>query len=128
MKKVVTFFILIAIVGCSISFQTLNKKKENSNLSLDSELSRFANQYFWENFHRGNYHKIDSILYYLGASYNENPNHLETLTHLGFTHIWKLSERQSLDNIPPTIVDHAVLAYKYFGESYQLNPKMTRGF
>ena len=62
----------------------------------------------------------------MGAAYNENPNHLETVTHLGFTHIWALSERHNLDEIPPPIVDHATLALKYFGESYKLNPNDPR--
>ena len=91
-----------------------------------TELSDFANQYFWDNFHKGNYHKLDSITYYLTASYNENPNHLETVTHLGFSYIWKLSERNRLEEIPPTIVDNATLSLKYFDESQKINSKDPR--
>jgi hypothetical protein len=126
MRKIIVSILILVVAGCTITVQTLNKKKDSQNLNKESELSNFANQYFWENFHGGNYHKIDSILYYLGAAYSENPNHLETVTHLGFTHIWALSERQNLDTIPPTIVDHATLALKYFGESYRLNPNDPR--
>ena len=63
---------------------------------------------------------------YLSAAYNENPNDLETFKHLGFTHMWALSERQKLYVIPPTIIDHGTLALKYYGESYKLNPNDPR--
>lgn len=40
--------------------------------------------------------------------------------------MWALSERQNLSPIPSTMIDHAVLAQKYFGEAYRLNPADTR--
>ncbi len=118
-------FILIFSFGllfgsCTISVDTITKKKEIS--SQETELSKYANNYFWDRFHQGNYQNIDSILYYLTASYNENPNHHETVTHLGFANIWALSERQKLNPIPPTIIEHGTSALKYFGESYKMNP------
>ena len=120
--------LLFTLIGCAkdIFFQ----KKSINGLTDTTELSDFANQYFWQNFHQGNYEKLDSIIYYLSASYNENPNHLETITHLGFSHIWKLSERDRLDLIPPTITDHAVLSLRYFDESQKLNKNdpITLGF
>lgn len=113
-------------IGCTITVNTINKSKNTSVVKKESDLSTYANEYFWKTFHKGDYSKIDSVLYYLGAAYNENPNHLETVTHLGFTHMWKLSERQNLDSVPPTIIDHATLALKHFGESYKLNSNDPR--
>jgi tetratricopeptide (TPR) repeat protein len=126
MKKTSILLLLFVAIGCSVTVKTINKSKNAYTTKKHSGLSSYANQYFWKNFHEGNYTKIDSILYYLSAAYNENPNDLETVTHLGFTHMWALSERQKLDVIPPTIIDHGTLALKYYGESYKLNPNDPR--
>ena len=124
MRFVTMTILLLALISCTKDI--LFQKKSINGLADPTELSDHANQYFWQNFHQGNYEKLDSIIYYLSASYNENPNHLETVTHLGFSHIWKLSERDRLDEIPPTITDHAVLSLKYFDESQKLNKKDPR--
>lgn len=127
MKKVIVALILpIIIVGCALNVKTINRGKKLDPVLKETSLQRFANDYFWDNFHQGNYGNIDSVLYYLAAAYNENPNHLETVNHLGFTNLWKLSERSNLEMPDPTITDHAILALKYYGESYNLNPKDPR--
>ena len=94
--------------------RTLNREKIMN--SQETDLSQFANSYFWQQFHLGHYEKIDSISYFLSAAYSENPNHLETVNHLGWVHVWALSERQKLTSIPPNIIDHGTLSLKYFGE------------
>ena len=94
MRFVILTIYLLTILSCTEDI--LFQKKSINGLNDSTELSDHANQYFWKNFHEGNYNKLDSIIYYLSASYNENPNHLETVTHLGFSHIWKLSERDRL--------------------------------
>lgn len=126
MKKYGITLVTLIILGCNISVQTVNKKKDVENLHKESKLTAKAKAYFWENFYSGHYKNIDSVLYYLDAAYNENPNYLETVTHLGFTHIWALSERQKREIISPRIVAHSTLALKYFGESYKLNPRDSR--
>ena len=104
--------------------RTLNREKIMN--SQETDLSQFANSYFWQQFHQGHYEKIDSISYFLSAAYSENPNHLETVNHLGWVHVWALSERQKLTSIPPNIIDHGTLSLKYFGESFQMNPHDPR--
>ena len=91
-------------------------------------MSIYANDYFWKNFHAGNYNNLDSVLFYLNAAYIENPNHTETVAHLGFAHIWALSERDKrTSDLPnPRIIDHAILSMKYFGEAYKLKPDDAR--
>lgn len=126
MKKTSIILILFMAIGCTVTVNTVNKSKNTFAVKKKTDLSTYADEYFWKTFHNGDYSKIDSILYYLGAAYNENPNHLETVTHLGFTHMWALSERQNLGTVPPTIIDHATLALKYFGESYNLNSNDPR--
>jgi len=91
MKNTSLILIIFVLIGCTI---TINSSKKTNAISKYSDLSAFANTYFWSAFHEGDYSKIDSALYYLSAAYNENPNHLETVAHLGFTHMWAISERQ----------------------------------
>ena len=85
-----------------------------------------ANDYFWTQFHAGNYDSIPLVLEKLTAAYLENPHDLLTVYHLGFGHFWALAERQHLDEVPPTVLDHAVLAQKYLGEAYRMNPADAR--
>lgn len=126
MKRISIILTLFVVVGCTVVVRTVNGNKKTNDVKKDSDLSEYANEYFWSNFHEGNYSNIDSVVYYLTSAYIENPNHLETVTHLGFTHMWALSEMNNLDTIPPTIIDHGTLALKYFGESYRLNPDDPR--
>jgi len=116
------------LVGCNwFDADGISQSKPNAeNVLASDDLGRFANDYFWEQFHAGNYDLVDSVLYYLTASYTDNPNNLETVTHLGFAHVWKLAERARLDEIPPTIIDHATLNLKYYSESYDMNPRDPR--
>jgi len=46
----------------------------------------------------------------LKAAYLENPHDAKVAAHIGFLHIWRLSERRRLETIPPQIMDDAVLA------------------
>ena len=129
MSKFRVFVLMLAVAsmwGCSV--KTVNRSKNAAASKKSSDLSVFANNYFWEHFHAGNYAKLDSILFYLMAAYVENPNHTETVAHLGFAHIWALSEldRRESDQPDPRVVDHATLSLKYFGEAYQLNPADMR--
>lgn len=123
-KFIPNLLLVFFLWGCSLGVTTLNLKKERDD--RPTQLNIHANEYFWENLHQGNYAALDSVFFYLKAAYSENSNHLETVTHLGFAHMWALSERQRLNPIPPGITDHATLALKYFGESYRMNPHDPR--
>ncbi len=105
----------------SVKTITLSEKKYEW---VETSLSISANEYFWEQFHQGNYDSIPAILEKLTTAYLDNPNDIRTITHLGFTHMWAISEHQDRNN--PRVIEHATLAQKYFGESYQMNPRDTR--
>ena len=60
------------------------------------------------------------------AAYLDNPNDLQTVYHLGFTHFWAFAERQNLKKIPSSHLNHPILAQKYLGEAYRLNPNDAR--
>ncbi len=85
-------------------------------------LATQANEQFQQALHAGKYDDLPQVLDLLTAAYLENPNDTAIAAHLGFAHIWRLSERQRLTSIPATITDDIVLARKYFGEAVQLNP------
>ncbi len=130
MKKFIFISILlIAVSGWalyeiffnSVKTITLSEKKYDW---VETPLSRSANTYFWDQFHRGNYDSIPPVLEKLTAAYLDNPNDIRTITHLGFTHMWAIAEHQNISN--PRVIEHATLAQKYFGESYRMNPHDTR--
>ena len=63
----------------------------------------------------------------LKAAYLANPNDAVTAAHIGWLHIWRLSERARLGHgVGPDITDHAVLARKYFEEAVRLHPGEAR--
>ena len=132
MKKIIVLSLLVIVATGLIGFQIVFNSVSTVNQSknkwewVESEQSLQANQFFWDQFHSGNYDTIPAILEKLAAAYLENPNDLKTIYHLGFTHFWALSERQHLDSVPGTIIDHATLALKYLGEAYKMNPDDAR--
>jgi hypothetical protein len=95
-----------------------------------SEKSKIANEKFWNAFHGGRYDGIPGVLEALTAAYLENPGDAETAAHIGFSHVWRLSERARLEVQSASITDEAVLARKYFSEAVRLVPddQRFRGF
>ena len=81
-----------------------------------------ANAKFWDAFHGGRYEDLPDVIEALTAAYLEDPRDAETAAHIGFSHVWRLSERARLARQSATITDHAVLARKYFSEAVRLAP------
>ncbi len=76
-----------------------------------------ADELMWRALHGGQYDRIPDVLTALTAAYLENPRDPVTAGHVGFMHVWRLSERARQDAVPPTVTDDAVLSRKYFEES-----------
>lgn len=130
MKKFILISIaFVAVIGWAV-YQSIFNSVATITLSekdyewVKTSSSITANNYFWEQFHQGNYDSIPTILEKLTAAYLENPNDIRTITHLAFTHMWAIAEHQMNSN--PRLIEHATLAQKYFGESYKMNPRDTR--
>jgi hypothetical protein len=124
MKRLWCLLILVTAVACSnIAVSTAEKKKP---VFRQSEMAKEANDYFWENFHAGNYDSISNIIKKLTAAISENPNDLISTAHLGFVHIWALSERQRLEEPNPLIVENVYLSRRYFDEAYHMNEEDPR--
>jgi hypothetical protein len=99
---------------------------EKTPSSLMSEKARSANAKFWEVLHGGRYDDLPDVIEALTAAYLDDPRDAETAAHIGFSHVWRLSERARIDRLPATITDHAVLARKYFSEAVRLAPHDDR--
>jgi hypothetical protein len=132
MKKILILLVGALLLMGAIVYQTVFNSVSTINRSktewrwVERGPSTLANDFFWEQFHLGNYHTIPKVIEQLSAAYIANPKDLQTVYHLGFAHMWALSERQHLQNIPCNIIDHAVLAQKYLREAYLINPNDAR--
>lgn len=85
-----------------------------------------ADERFWSVFHAGAYDEIPDVFNVLGAAYLQTPTDAVTAAHIGFMHMWRLTERSRLASVPPTIADHAMLARRYFAEAVRLDPSDAR--
>jgi len=121
------FLIVAMVVGCIVAYQRIFNSVKTVTLTKknvmwhQSQQAVFANDYFWKQFHEGNYDSIPVILSKLTSAYIDNPSDIRTVNHLAFTHMWALSEHRNNPRNARTI-EHATLAQKYFGESYLMNP------
>lgn len=120
MKKIIVCAYLVTMLfGCSFLATKVTSPKQF--VISQTELSKKANKYFWDNYHQGNYDSIPNIINYLSLALQDNPNDLISTTHLGFAHIWALSERQRLETPKADITEHIILSHKYFAEANLMN-------
>jgi hypothetical protein len=90
------------------------------------ETASKADDLFWNTFHNGEYHKIQSALEVLTAAYLQTPNDAKTAAHIAWLHNWRMAERARMDSIPATITDDTILARRYFQEAVKLDPSDAR--
>jgi uncharacterized membrane protein len=95
-----------------------------------SQRAKTADAKFWDALHGGRYEELPQVLDALTAAYVENPRDAQTAAHIGFSHVWRLSEQARLSTLSATITDELVLARKYFSEAVRLAPddERFRGF
>jgi uncharacterized membrane protein len=91
-----------------------------------SEKAKKADEIFWDALHGGRYEALPQVLDALTAAYVENPRDAQTAAHIGFSHVWRLSEHARLETQSATISDELVLARKYFSEAVRLAPDDER--
>lgn len=126
MKKTILFsFIILTITSCSI-IVNLSDSKDAKGTIVNTKISEQANEYFWEQLHQGNYDSVNTVISKLNLALADNPNDLVTIAHLGFTHVWALSERQRLNMPQANITEHIYLSRRYFEEAYKMNPHDPR--
>ncbi|MBS0359616.1 MAG: hypothetical protein JSS53_10125, partial [Proteobacteria bacterium] len=89
---------------------TPEKKAEPSK----TELAKIAKDHFWKTLHDGHYNDLPETTRLLTAAYLQNPNDPDLAGFLGFAHIWKIAERSRQTELQPTIINHSVLARRFF--------------
>lgn len=120
--------VALALSGCEkIALLTTPKKQP---IESNSPLATTAENNFWETLHKGRYNNIPATTKLLMAAYLENPNDPKLAAHLGFMHMWEITERQRRKQSDPAIVNNIILATKYFSDAIELNPHdaRTQGF
>ena len=63
--------------------------------------------------HGGRYEELPNVLEALTAAYVEDPRDAQTAAHIGFSHVWRFTERARLDTQSATITDELVLARRW---------------
>lgn len=123
-RIMLVFLLAIFQIQCEkLALITTPKKKA---MIKKTALSTKAEDFFWNALHAGQYDQIDNATRLLTAAYLENPYNPLLAAHLGFLHIWKITERGRKKIIEPTIVNEIILAKKYFADSIELAPSDAR--
>lgn len=125
--KLIVFLIFsLVLTGCE-QFALLSTPPKKP-MQSQSQLSKISQNQFWDILHKGQYDKIHETTSHLTAAYLENPNDPSLAAHIGFLHIWKITERARHKTIEddPLIVNEIILAKKYFKDAVQLDPKDAR--
>jgi hypothetical protein len=114
----------LVLASCAyIAERTAHKKQATTTRSAAAVK---ADELFWATLHGGEYEQIPPVLEAQTAAYLANPADAVSAAHVGWLHIWRLSERQRLALVPATITDDATLARRYFQEAVALNPDDAR--
>lgn len=125
-RLILLIFILSTLTGCSYETFALMTTPPKEPIESCNSLACIAEKNFWETLHQGNYANIPYVTKLLTAAYLKNPHDPTLAAHLGFIHIWKITERAREKEIPPTITDHISLAKKYFADAVELKPEDAR--
>jgi hypothetical protein len=62
-----------------------------------------ADTVFWDTFHGARYDRIQNAIEVLAQAYVASPDDALTAGHLGWMHIWRISERARLESAPAAI-------------------------
>lgn len=110
--------LFLLLSGCASIAISAAKPKQAS--PTQSEQSKAANDAFWRALHAGAYEEIPDVKERLQQAYLADPFDAPTAAHLGFLHIWAISERDRLPNQCASITDQMVLSQRYFGEAVEM--------
>jgi hypothetical protein len=118
------FSLSVAVTGCE--YLAVQNAPAKQAATTRTQASLEADALFWKTLHSGNYNEIPGVLTALTGAYLVNPSDAVTAAHIGWMHIWRLSESGRLDEVPPTITDDAILARRYFQEAVNLDAHDAR--
>lgn len=124
LKSIAISIVMLSLAGCEQTALTFTPKKQA--ITSNTPLSQQAEEQFWRTLHSGRYEDIHQSERLLMAAYLQNPNDPRLAAHIGFLHIWKITERARQKQESPFIVDEIILAKKYFKDAVELNPSDPR--
>ena len=87
-------FTAATLAGCGYFAVMVTPEKQAS--TAQTPRAKEADEYFWRTLHAGKYDELTPLITALTAAYLENPHDATIAAHLGFAHIWRLSERNRL--------------------------------
>jgi len=119
LSRIAVFFLILNLAACEKIAILFTPKKQP--IQSTSSLALKAENYFWNTLHQGQYKNIPQADYLLMAAYLNNPNDPKLAAHIGFLHIWKITERQQ-ESQGPLITNQAVLGRNYFADALALEP------
>ena len=120
MKALLRVVLLAAIAGCG---RGSSSPPAHVSPSPRTPLAVTADSLFWQTFHAGAYDQAPRVMRVLKAAYLQNRTDHRTAALIGYLHAWQLAERWRLDEVPPEITDHAVLARRYFDQAIAHSPQ-----
>jgi uncharacterized protein YceK len=115
---------MLALVGCSRVAQLTAPQKHPHTARTSTALE--ADALFWQTLHGGQYDQISPALEALTVAYLQDPRDAVTAAHVGWLHVWRVSEAARSPVKHATITDDLVLSRKYFEEAVQLDPGEAR--
>ena len=126
MNRMTRWLFLIVSLATGCAYVAVQSAPEKSASTARTTAAEQADALFWYTLHGGQYDQIPAALNALTAAYLENPTDAITAAHVGWMHVWRLSERARMAEIPATITDDAVLSRRYFEEAVRLDPTEAR--
>ena len=114
----------VMLASCSYVAEKTAPKKQAAATRTAAALK--ADEMFWATLHGGAYEQIPPALEAQTAAYLANPTDAVSAAHVGWLHIWRVSERARLSAIPATLTDDAVVSRRYFQEAVALDPTEAR--
>lgn len=93
-------------------------KKQPS--AKQTEISKTANDAFWAALHGNHYDDIPRVKELLQQAYLTDPFDATTTAHLGFLHVWRVSERDRMPELKATVTDDLILSQAYFAEAVEM--------
>jgi uncharacterized membrane protein len=118
---------IAALVAAGYASEVAVWSAPNKTASANrSDKAKEADAKFWDALHGGAYEELPLVVNALTAAYLANPRDAQIAAHIGFSHVWRLSERARLPSQSATITDEMVLARKYFSEAVGLTPDDER--
>lgn len=113
-----------ALAGCAYVAEHSAPEKQAVTSRKPDALK--ADELFWSTLHGAQYDQISAALEVETAAYLQSPNDAVTAAHVGWLHIWRISERRRLASVPATITDDSTLSRQYFEQAVTLNPGEAR--